>query len=138
MHLLHVHYILKEGLIFCQQSTHLTIYMYNVIFCVSVCDGPFSAWNIVLIVLGVVFFIVGVIIAIILVLLLLLRVKNSDGEFVRVCGRVCVCASYFAVFNAAIVKLWYKILLTVAVVITIISLILWLALIGYTASNGEC
>ena len=54
--------------------------------CVSVCDGPFSAWNIALIVLGVIFFIVGVIIAIILVLLLLLslRVKNSEGKFVHV------------------------------------------------------
>ena len=45
---------------------------------------------------------------------------------------VCTCCS-----NAANVKLWYKIMLAVAVVITIISLILWLALIGYTASNGE-
>ena len=78
MHLLHI-------LIFL-----LTI---NLHVCVSVCDGPFSAWNIALIVLGVIFFSVGVIIAIILILLLLLRVKNSDGKFVRVCGCVCVCVA---------------------------------------------
>ena len=67
----------------------------NVHFCISVCDEPFSVWNIILITSGVIFFIMGVIIAIILVLLLLLRIKNSIGKFVHVCGHVvslCVCS----------------------------------------------
>ena len=59
----------------------------NVHVCISVCDGPFPVWNIILITLGVIFFIVGVIIAIILVLLLL---KNFYGKFVHVCGHMCV------------------------------------------------
>ena len=38
---------------------------------------------------------------------------------------------------AATVTRWYQVMVAVSVIITIISLILWLALIGYNASNGE-
>ena len=38
---------------------------------------------------------------------------------------------------AAIVKRWYQVMVAVSVIITNIAFILWLALIGYTASNGE-
>ena len=40
---------------------------------ISVCDGALPVWNIVLIVLGVTFFIVGVVIAVILVIFLLTK-----------------------------------------------------------------
>ena len=46
----------------------------------SVCDR-FPEWNIALIVLGVIFFIIGVVIAVILGILLFLKVKNSGGKF---------------------------------------------------------
>ena len=39
--------------------------------------------------------------------------------------------------HTATTKLWYKIMLIASAVVTAISLILWLALIEYTVSNGE-
>ena len=45
---------------------------------------------------------------------------------------------YLHAYNiTATVKRWYQVLVAVSVIITIISLILWLALIGYSTKNGE-
>ena len=39
--------------------------------------------------------------------------------------------------HAGTILWWYKVVLTLAIILTLLNFILWLAFVGYTLSNGE-
>ena len=119
------------------------MYIYSVAMYISstVCDDrSLLPVHITLIVIGVIVYISGMCVATSLGVVLFKKASSCIGThrcimysmhmylFHYNCCDICI---------AVFIRIWYQILIVVSVVITILSLIIWLAMIIYISINGE-
>ena len=91
-----------------------------------------SGWNIALIIVGVILFVVGVCVAIVLAVLLTQRIKAgctfTNGEI--------QCHTVYIPHCTGSVSWWYWLLVAVSAVVSLTSLAPWIALGVYVSNNG--
>ena len=91
-----------------------------------------SGWNVALIIVGVILFVVGVCVAIVLAVLLTQRIKAgcmfTTGEI--------QCHTVYIPHYTGSVRWWYWLLVAVSAVVSLTSLALWIAFGVYVSNNG--
>ena len=105
----------------------------SVVTCSSLALEPqkLSGWNIALIIVGVILFVVGVCVAIVLAVLLTRRIK-AGCMFTT--GNLYI--TLFVPHYTGSVSWWYWLLVAVSAVVSLTSLALWIAFGVYVSNNG--